>query len=167
MWGYLGLLCNHIAYCDAEHRVLACTVDSLARRVICRWRTITRTIDPELDLGAAADFKNICRVAAIVTARENVSGWLRVRYPVLVVDELQDCKGDHLCIIQAIESCCHVIAAADEFQDLQKTGPSAAVEWLHGCEGMKKFKSRSTTPRRGPVCCLLARTQHGVLTCVR
>jgi hypothetical protein len=44
-----------------------------------------------------------------------------------------------LSIIQAIESCCHVIAAADEFQDLQKTGPSAAVEWLHGGAGKKNI----------------------------
>jgi hypothetical protein len=58
-----------------------------------------------------------------------------------VVDELQDCKGDHLCLIQTIESCCHVIAAADEFQDLQQTGPSAAVEWLHAGVGKKNILS--------------------------
>ena len=120
-------------------RFLACTVDSMARRVICRWRTMARSVDPLVDFNASADFQNICRVAALVTAKGNVSSWLRVRYPVVVVDELQDCKGDHLGIIQAIESCCHVIAAADEFQDLQQTGTSDAVVWLHQGSGKKNI----------------------------
>lgn len=120
-------------------RFLACTVDSLARRVICRWRTVARALNPELDFSASADFTTICQLAALVTTKGSVSSWLRVRYPIIVVDELQDCKGDRLCIIQALESGCHVIAAADEFQDLQKTGPSAAVEWLHASSGKKNI----------------------------
>ena len=67
--------------------------------------------------------------------------WLCVRYPIVVVDELQDCKGDRLKIVQAIESCCHVIAAADEFQDLQPNGSNAAVAWLHASEGKKNVLS--------------------------
>jgi hypothetical protein len=122
-------------------RFFACTVDSLARRVICRWRTLARDIEPKLDLNASADFTIVCHVAAIITAKECVSSWLRLRYPIVVVDELQDCKGDHLCLIQKVESCCHVIAAADEFQDLQQTGPSAAVEWLHAGVGKKNILS--------------------------
>lgn len=122
---------------ELQGKFLACTVDSLARRIVGRWRTIARQIDPQLDFTASVDFKQICRVAALVTERGTVSGWLKVRYPVVLVDELQDCKGSHLCIIRALESCCHVIAAADDFQDLQSTGPSEAVEWLHRGAGKK------------------------------
>jgi len=122
---------------ELRGRFLACTVDSLARHVVYRWRTLARDIEPMLAFSASADFKIICHAAALITAKGSVSSWLRLRYPVVLVDELQDCKGDHLCVIQAIESCCHVIAAADEFQDLQQTGPSAAVEWLHGSVGKK------------------------------
>ena len=122
-------------------RFLACTVDSLARRVICRWRTLAKQLEPSLNLMVSADFTIVCHVAALVTGKGIVSSWLRLRYPIVVVDELQDCKGDHLCLIQAIESCCHVIAAADEFQDLQQTGPSAAVEWLHAGTGKKNILS--------------------------
>jgi hypothetical protein len=80
-------------------------------------------------------------------AKESVSSWLKLRYPVVVVDELQDCKGDQLYLIQAMESCCHVIAAADEFQNLQQTGPCDAVEWLRGGAGKKNILSgnRRTT----------------------
>ena len=122
-------------------RFLACTVDSLARRMICRWRTLAKDIEPSLNLMGSADFTIVCHVAALMTAKRSVSSWLRLRYPIVVVDELQDCKGDHLCLIQAMESCCHVIAAADEFQDLQQTGPSAAVEWLHAGAGKKNILS--------------------------
>jgi hypothetical protein len=122
-------------------RFLACTVDSLARRMICRWRTLAKDIEPKLNLIVSADFSIVCHVAALVTAKESVSSWLRLRYPIVVVDELQDCKGDHLSLIQTVESRCHVIAAADEFQDLQQTGPSVAVEWLHASVGKKNVLS--------------------------
>jgi superfamily I DNA/RNA helicase len=122
-------------------RFLACTVDSLARRVVCRWRTLAKDLEPKLNLMVSADFTIICRAAALAIAKESVSSWLKLRYPVVVVDELQDCKGDQLYLIQAMEACCHVIAAADEFQDLQQTGPSAAVEWLHAGAGKKNILS--------------------------
>lgn len=130
-----------------QGRFFACTVDSLARRIVCRWRTAARQLDPELDFTGSVDFKNICRVAALVTAKADVSSWLNVRYPLVVVDELQDCKGSHLGIIQALEACCHVIAAADDFQDLQSTGPSEAVEWLHGGIGKKNVLSGNRRTR--------------------
>lgn len=122
-------------------RFLACTVDSLARRLVYRWRTLAKEIEPKLNLMVSANFTVICRAAALAIAKESVSSWLKLRYPVVVVDELQDCKGDQLYLIQAMESCCHVIAAADEFQDLQQTGPSAAVEWLHAGAGKKNVLS--------------------------
>lgn len=118
-------------------RFLACTVDSLARSVVWRWRTMAREIEPNLDFVGAVDFETICRVGALLLRKECVSGWLCVRYPVVVVDEFQDCKSDRLAIIQAIESCCHVIAAADEYQDLQPAGLNPAVEWLHRSTGIK------------------------------
>jgi UvrD-like helicase C-terminal domain/AAA domain len=122
-------------------RFLACTVDSLARRLICRWRTLAKDLEPKLNLMVAVDFTIICRAAALAIAKENVSSWLKLRYPVVVVDEFQDCKGDQLYLIQAMESCCHVIAAADEFQDLQQSGPSVAVQWLHAGAGKKNILS--------------------------
>lgn len=126
---------------ELKGRFVACTVDSLARRVVYRWRTLARGIEPSFDLNFTTEFAIICHIAALVTAKGSVSGWLKLRYPIVLVDELQDCKGDHLCLIQALESCCHVIAAADEFQDLQQTGPSASVEWLHAGVGKKNILS--------------------------
>ena len=112
-------------------RFLVSTVDSLARSIVWRWRTLARDIEPQLDFSGAADFDMVCRVAANLLRRQSVFNWFCIRYPIVVVDEFQDCKGDRLCIVQAIESCCHVIAAADEYQDLQPDGTNAAVAWLH------------------------------------
>jgi UvrD-like helicase C-terminal domain len=129
---------NRLASVSAlRGRFIACTVDSLARQLVCRWRTMAKNLEPGLDLGGSADFGGICRAAALLLRRDSVSGWLRIRYPMVVADELQDCRGDRLCIIQGIESHCHVIAAADEFQDLQPEGTNVAVDWLHGSQGKK------------------------------
>ena len=116
-------------------RFLACTIDSLARSLVCRWRTLAREIEPDLDLAPSPGFATICRAAALLIQKRCVSSWLKARYPVVVVDELQDCRGDHLCIVQVLSSCCHVIAAADGFQDLNSTGENPAVEWLRASGG--------------------------------
>ena len=109
-------------------RFIACTIDSLARIVVCRWRSLARTIDPELDLTGTPDFVSICRAAALLAERECVSEWLRTSYPVVIADELQDCRENRLKIVQVLASRCHVIAAADYFQDLESTSSSPAVE---------------------------------------
>jgi hypothetical protein len=124
---------------ELRGRYVACTVDSVARNLVCRWRSLARVLDPQLDLAAAPEFAGICRVAALLANRECVSAWLKAHYPLVVVDELQDCREDRLSIVQALASCCHLIVAADGFQDLQCTGASPAVEWLHGSGGKKNI----------------------------
>ena len=118
-------------------RFLAATVDSVARSVVWRWRTLVRSIAPDVDLTTLTDFDVICRLAAVLLSKEVVASWFCSRYPVVLADELQDCKGDRLGIIQAIEPKCCVIAAADEFQDLRPVGANAAVAWLHASSGKR------------------------------
>lgn len=118
-------------------RFVACTIDSLARSLVCRWRSLARIIDPDLNLSTSPDFETICRVAAHLMRKQCVSAWLKARYPLVVIDELQDCRGDRLSIVQILSSCCHVIAAADEFQDLSSSSQNPAVEWLQGSGGKR------------------------------
>lgn len=119
-----------------QGRFQACTVDSLVRSVVFRWRSLGKAIEPNLDVTSATpNFKTFCRVGAALLQKRLVVEWLAKRYPVVMVDELQDCHGDHLSIIKAIESCCYVIAAADEFQDLTTTGANEAVGWLRSAGG--------------------------------
>jgi len=132
-------------------RFLACTVDSLARRLICPLANSGEGPRAKLNLMVSADFTIICHAAALAIAKESVSSWLRLRYPVVVVDELQDCRGDQLYLIQAMEACCHVIAAADEFQDLQQTG---RVPPSSGCMRLPARKTfcRETEERMRQAC---------------
>lgn len=118
-------------------RFLAATVDSVARSIVWRWRTLVRAIAPDVDLNAVTDFDLICRLAAALLLKEVVAVWFCSRYPVVLADELQDCKGDRLGIVQAVEPKCHVIAAADEFQDLRPTEANPAVAWLHASFGKR------------------------------
>lgn len=118
-------------------RFQACTVDSLVRSIVFRWRSLGKVIDPSLDVASATpNFKTFCQVGAALLQKRLVGEWLAKRYPVVIVDELQDCHGDYLSIVKAIECHCHVIAAADEFQDLTSTGANEAVRWLRNSGGL-------------------------------
>jgi UvrD-like helicase C-terminal domain len=116
-------------------RFHACTVDSLIRSVVLRWRTLSRELEPALNLMTVPDFDTTCRVGALLLQKEIVGRWFAKRYPIVLADELQDCRGDRLGVIKAISGWCHLIAAADGFQDLESTGVNEAVEWLHGAGG--------------------------------
>jgi hypothetical protein len=119
-----------------QGRFHACTIDSLVRLIVCRWRSLGKEIDPNLNVVSdTPDFKMMCRVGAALLQKPQVAQWLARRYPIVLVDELQDCQGDRLQVIKAIESCSNMIAAADEFQDLATTGTNEAVEWLHSTNG--------------------------------
>ncbi len=111
-------------------RFLACTIDSLARRIVCRWKTLSMSIAPSLDLSDVGNYDQICETAATLLERGFVASWISKRYPVVIADELQDCSAQRLKLVQALERVSHIIAAADEFQDLRSTGPNEAVAWL-------------------------------------
>lgn len=111
-------------------RFHACTIDSFARSVLHRWRTLASTIDGQLNFTSDPDFERVCRVGALILSKPVVASWVAARYPFVVVDELQDCRGYHLDIVKALEIRCHVIAAADGFQDLSSTAPTKP---LNGC----------------------------------
>ena len=126
-------------------RFLACTVDSLARRIVLRWRTLSLSVEPTLEINDAANYDLICKTAAAILSRSFVSAWVSRRYPTVVIDELQDCKGERLTLIRALESVTHVIAAADEFQDLMTIEPSEAVVWLRTGENHSPLSGNRRT----------------------
>ena len=92
---------------------------------------------PTVDVETVTDFDLICQLAAALLSKEVVASWFCSRFPVVLADELQDCKRDRLGIVRAVEPKCHVNAAADEFQDLRPVGPNAAVAWLHASSGTR------------------------------
>lgn len=104
------------------------TFDRFAWEVASRWRT--RLHEAAGVSPAPQDYDATCDSAALLLADGCVAKWVSARYPVILVDELQDCRGGRLGIVRALGSRADLLVAADEFQDLESTGPSEAVQWL-------------------------------------
>lgn len=67
---------------------------------------------------AAGDFASITAAAGFLVQRPHVARWIARRYPVVVVDEMQDAKGGEVDLLRSLEPHVHLISAADGFQDL-------------------------------------------------
>jgi hypothetical protein len=112
-------------------RIADCiTVDRFAWELVARWRSRLR----ELGHKAPTEFEYdaTCAAAAQLLTEPQVAAWVNHRFPIVVIDEFQDCRTGRLGIAQGLSVKCELLVAADEFQDLSETGNSPAVEWLAG-----------------------------------
>lgn len=131
MHGSRQRLSGHLARVAlARQRHECMTIDKFAWHLVSRWRGVLAA-----GRGGVADisqwsFDDRCSAAAELLARENVRSWICRRFPVVVVDELQDVCDARLSMIQSLAEVGHLIAAADGFQDLGGVGENAAVMWL-------------------------------------
>ena len=110
-------------------RCRASTVDSFARRLCRRWRSLAG----DLGHGVPADDDHdaTCRVAAALLARPIVQSWLVASYPFVVVDEAQDLSVERSEMIREAAKGCHVLLAFDEFQCLNPAmRPMPIAGWL-------------------------------------
>ncbi|MHA1381895.1 MAG: ATP-binding domain-containing protein [Candidatus Helarchaeota archaeon] len=79
---------------------------------------------------------NICEKAIEVLNLDMIKQAVKNSYPVVIIDEFQDCKNDKLEFIKKINECVPIIVAADAFQDIDIDDYSApAVKW--GLENLK------------------------------
>lgn len=111
-------------------RVDVVTMDSFALSLVRRWRSRLRNRGVELH--SKTTFEAIAQHAASLLADEVPRAWLSSTFPIVVVDELQDCTSGHLEMLKGIVAACECFAAADEFQDLRGDAVCAAVEWAAG-----------------------------------
>lgn len=103
------------------------TIDSFAGNLVRRWRTLVRA---EADvLPEDGDFKAISCAAGRLLTLSSIGSWVTRRYPVIVVDEMQDCSGGELEILRGLAVFSYCYCAADGFQDLSGTGENEAVSW--------------------------------------
>ncbi len=110
------------------------TMDRLAWMLVARWRE--RLIEQGGEPSRELDFDQTCRHAASLLADHDVARWVARRYPLVVVDEFQDCRDGRLGIVRALSVTCDVLLAADEFQDLSGDVGAPAVEWLRQSGGL-------------------------------
>ena len=108
-------------------RYRCCTADSFAWSILRRWRTLARKQSAsEL---AEDDYEQVCSLAGDLLDEMTVSRWVCRAFPIVVVDEFQDCKDGQLAMISSLSSLATCIVAADDFQDLQSTDVNPAVAW--------------------------------------
>jgi hypothetical protein len=133
MHGSRRRLAERLAKSSAR-RVCECmTLDRFAWGICRRWRTRLRVLGGLLPLDfETADFDATCEAAGKLLACPEVAAWIAVRYPVIVVDEFQDCSAVRLALAQHLHGRVKLLIAADDFQNLSMTVESPAVTWLHG-----------------------------------
>lgn len=104
------------------------TFDSFAWRLVQRWRSLVNVLAPTVD--EENEYDRTCSIAATLLARKEVQDWVARAFPLVIVDEVQDCRRGRLGIIQGLDSAVTLLVAGDGFQDLGDLGPNQALEWL-------------------------------------
>lgn len=118
------------------------TIDGFALSLINRWRRslgYTKPIQPVGDdtkfsdtiFGTEAGFSHILETSTKLLGSQTVKAVIRESYPLIMIDEFQDCHGPLLDFVKALSDCSALILAADEFQLLDSSVDGCpAVEWL-------------------------------------
>lgn len=127
------------------------TIDSFARNLVRRWKGLLKT--QLSNLPADGDFEKISSAAGHLLTQIIVGNWVTQRYPVILVDEMQDCKGGAVDVLRGLVAFANLFSAADEFQDLSGTDLSGtsvneAVEWARTIGTVKNlpFVHRTSDP---------------------
>ncbi len=117
------------------------TIDGFALSIVNRWRTALGHTKPvaavpgNVDfvdgvLGIEADFGRVAGSAARLLQSQTVGGIIGATYPLIIIDEFQDCHGPLLQFVAALSKHASVLLAADEFQLLDSSVMGCpAVEW--------------------------------------
>jgi len=118
------------------------TIDGFALSLLNRWRRslgYAKPIKPvddntefvETIFGIEAGFSHILAASAELLRSETVKAVIRESYPLIMIDEFQDCHGPLLDFVKALSTCSSLIVAADDFQLLERSvNGCPAVEWL-------------------------------------
>ena len=124
------------------------TIDGFALSIVNRWRTALGHTKPlaavpgDVDfadgvLGIEADFGRVAGSAARLLQSQTVGGVIGATYPLILIDEFQDCHGPLLEFVAALSKHGSVLLAADDFQLLDSSVSGCpAVEWARTQEAI-------------------------------
>ena len=115
------------------------TIDRFALSVLNRWRRSLgytlpiQAVNGESDfieslLGTEASFGRILQKATSLLQSQTVQHILSESYPLILIDEFQDCHGPLLEFVKVLSECSILILAADDFQLLDGS--------VRGCPGI-------------------------------
>lgn len=159
MHGSRFRLMERLSKSSVRRRFDCLTFDRFAWELCRRWRSRLKTMGISLPVDAP-DYDGTCNAAGRLLAFNDVVRWITSRYPVLLVDEFQDCATFRLVIAQRLNGRVAMFVAADDFQNLSSTDGSPAVAWL----GSLGVVEELTTIHRTQVSELLSAAQtlrHG------
>lgn len=118
------------------------TIDSFACWIANRWRAAegyTSSIRPvsenadfvQTPFGHEADFGRIAALGRRLLRSPTVGRLVGATYPIVVIDEFQDCQGETLEFVKALSENSSLILAGDEFQLLDSTVSGCpAIDWV-------------------------------------
>lgn len=133
MHGSRRRLADRLVQSQARRQCECMTIDRFAWEICRRWRTRLRAVGGQLplDLGTG-DFDAMCEAAGRLLAAPDVARWVASRFPIVILDEFQDCALQRVSIARALHGRVKLLIAADDFQNLTLTEESPAVTWLRG-----------------------------------
>ncbi|HSW64917.1 MAG TPA: ATP-dependent helicase [Dissulfurispiraceae bacterium] len=118
------------------------TIDAFALSILNRWRTAlgySRPIQAVSDdanfantlFGTEASFGRVLAAATSLLQSTTVRNVLSRSYPLILIDEFQDCHGQLLEFVKALSECSSLILAADDFQVLDSSaGSCPGLAWV-------------------------------------
>jgi hypothetical protein len=121
------------------------TFDSFAWRIVNRWKSMLL----HLGYDFPQTYETTCIIASELLSINVIRDWVSRTYPLLIIDEAQDCKRGRLGILKALSLSCTVFVAADEFQDLYDTEQSEPVSWLQSVSVSTSFSENHRTSVQG------------------
>ena len=115
---------------DGIGNALDCvTIDGFAWNVVSRWRALAGHMGLHPVQG---DFASVASAAGALLQRSHVAKWIGRRYPLVVVDEMQDCNEDEVAVLRGLEPHVRLLCGADAFQDLSGSHDNVAITWASG-----------------------------------
>jgi superfamily I DNA/RNA helicase len=104
------------------------TIDSFAKRIAERWRSLIS--ETNCRPNSNSTFQETLLSAIHATRYSDTVNWISRSYPIIIVDEFQDCSDFHIQLISNIEPSVIIFAAVDEFQDLNCNSNNCASDYL-------------------------------------
>lgn len=130
-------------------RFVCSTFDSFAALVVHRRRSVLRCLAQE-ELDNLSMFDRTCVSAAQLLEEPAVAAWVAAAYPVVVVDEAQDLDRHRFRILKALEPLSAIIAAADEFQNLnENVDTTGTLRWLRQGQSVANLTQIRRTSQDG------------------
>ena len=123
-------------------RCSVATIDGFALSILNRWRTALGHMKPvkaadgdvnfaDSIFGIEADFARVLIASTQLLQSPTVRRVIGETYPLILIDEFQDCHGPLLDFVKALSECSTLIVAADDFQLLESSVSGCpAAEWL-------------------------------------